>query len=390
MSTTKNKSQVLRVWEDFILKVDAWGTDKQPVMVAWKGGVDRSMETLEPAIAELMAELQDGQVFERDAWETVLAIDDFLAEVVAWAQSVKDDWQNTNPAGHKELWDAFHQVSKAATENLPDKIETVAQLLSLPNMPAQQVARMYGWFDELGNPDVNKVEDEKLNPGRHTANWVNPTKLARDKRVEEAWAKRCETFGGWDTGIFMPDAEAPSQRKEEPAKEPLEELLSYPGMTFDQAAKMKHMTMDEVREAAKEIALANPMVAQLVSVDTAMGRMSVNHDLRSARNMLAAAVVDSYPELDTVERIYAMADDGIRPGRILAALRATHCAIDYDQVVSILNRRGTQNATTETTDEERTEAGVVAGISDEAESEQAGEKTSSRRGRPSKKPAASV
>jgi hypothetical protein len=320
----------------------------------------------------------------------VLAIDAFLSEVVKWAQNVKDNWQDTDPAGHKELWDCFHEVARAATENLPEKIESVAQLLSLEKMPAQQVARMYGWFDEFGNPDVNKVEEEKINPGKHTANWVNPNKVQRNQRVQDAWAVRCETFGGWDTSIFMPNADAPLQKKEEPAKEPLEELLSYPGMTFDQAAKMKHMTIDQVRDAAKEIALANPMVAQLVSVDTAMGRMSVNHDLRSARNMLAAAVVDSYPELDTVERIHAMSDDGIRPGRILAALRATHCAIDYDQVVTILNRRGTTYANTEAAHEEGTEASAEPGVSIEAEVEQPGQEATPRRGRPSKKSASGV
>jgi hypothetical protein len=106
--------------------------------------------------------------------------------------------------------------------------------------------------------------------------------------------------------------------------------------------------------------------------------------------MLAAAVVDSYPELDTVERIHAMADDGIRPGRILAALRATHCAIDYDQVVNILNERGNPHAPQEATDEEGIAESDFSGISDEEESKQAGEKTTPRRGRPSKKSAGSV
>ena len=371
IEVAKTKSEVLSIWKEFCRRVDDWGTDKQPVMVAWSGGVSRSLETLEPDLAWLMEEFQGGQVFEPQAWETVLAIDEFLRQVVDWAERVKNDWQATDPGGEKALWDAFQEVARSAEENLPSKIETVAQLLSLPNMSVQQVARMYGWFDELGNPDTTKVEEEKLEPGKHTHGWVNPAKKARESRVEAQWVKRCEEFGGWDTNVFKPEREAEANRIEAPAQESVEELLSLPGMTFEQCARMKQVTIDEVREAAKEIALANPMIAQMVSLDAINGRMSVNHDMVSARNMLAAAVIDSYPELDTVERIYAMADDGIRPGRILAALRATHCVLDYDQVIDVLNKRP-KHAKEEAADEEGVGEGALAGVSDEEESVESG------------------
>jgi hypothetical protein len=379
MSEIKKKADVLAIWKVFVQKVDDWGTDKQPVMVSWSGGVSRSLETLEPEITWLMSEFQAGQVFDRSSWETILAIDEFLRNVIDWAQRAKDDWQNTDPGGEKYIWDSFQAVARAAEENLPEKIETVAQLLSLPNMSAQQVARMYFWFDDLGNPDVTKVEEEKLNPGKHTSNWVNPAKVARDRKVEEAWVKRCEEFGGWDTDVFLPNRKHDSEFGDEPAQESIEELLSLPGMTFEQCARMKHLTIDQVRDAAKEIALANPMIAQMVSVDAINGRMAINHDLYNAKNMLAAAVIDSYPELDTVERIYAMADDGIRPGRILAALRATHCVVDYDQVVRILNSRPKHDASQEATDEEGTGEVAFAGVSDEAEGEQSRTKKNRKR-----------
>ena len=352
-----SKPEVLAKWREFQKSVEQWETNKTPVLVNWDGGLARSFEQIEPSVVDLMGYFQDGSVFSRDAWQTVLAIDTFIQATVTWAETVKQQPKHTDPAGGKDVWDAFSAVEQAANDNLPDRIESVASLLSLRGITPQHIAIIYDWYDAAGNPDIDQVEDERLNPGKHTSSLRNPAKLKREKDVEAAWKARSEQFGGYDPSVFDGPRESIDISNEPPAPESIEELLSLDGMTLEQVAKMKKITIDEVRESAKQIAYANESVARMVGNELAAERLAVDPAAAMRRRIIEAAVVETYPELTVEERVWAMADDGHHVGRILAGLRAQGSSIRYEDVLRYLSRKPVNDGREEASPEE-TESGL--------------------------------
>lgn len=359
-----SRSDVLAMWSAFEQAVIDWEENKAPVLVEWEGGLSRSFEPLEPALIELMAGLQDGTAVDRSAWSVVLAIDEFISACTQWAEAVKQQPRHTDPSGGKAVWDAYREVRPACTDTAPERLESVASLLSLRGMTAQHVAIIYDWYDASGNPDIDRVEDERCNPGKHTSGMRNPAKVKREKEVEARWKKRCEEFGGWDASIFDGSEQTEKPRQFNPAPESYEELLSLPGMTLQQVADMKGVTVEEVREHAQQIALMNSDVARVVNAEMAAEALRVDGDRLSARAAVQAAAMETYPELTINERIWAMSDDGWNVGRIAAGLRAHGASVTYEQVLKVLadkpeiqNVRGTSTEETETESEVSPQSG---------------------------------
>jgi hypothetical protein len=357
-----SRSEILELWAAFEQQVEQWEQSKTPVLVEWEGGYSRSFEPLEPALIDLMASLQDGTAVDRAAWSVVLAIDSFIKACTEWAEAVKQNPRHVDPSGGKAVWDAYREVRPACTDTTPEKLESVASLLSLRGMTAQHVAIIYDWYDESGNPDIDRVEDERCSPGKHTAGMRNPAKVKREKEVEAQWKRRCEEFGGYDPSIFDGSEQTEQPRKDPPAPESYEELLSLPGMTLQQVADMKHVTVEEVREHAQQIALMNSDVARVVNAEMAAESLRVDGDRLSARAAVQAAVMETYPELTINERIWAMSDDGWNVGRIAAGLRAHGASASYEQVLRVLAEKPEiANVRSTSTEETKTASQVSEG-----------------------------
>ena len=182
-----SRQDVIDAWQSFEEAVTVWEESKAPVLVEWEGGLSRSFEMLEPAVVQLMQDLQDDTVIDKSAWSVVLAIDEFIKATIEWAEQVKLNARGTNPSGSKAVWDAYREVRPAMEDRLPEKLESVASLLSLRGITPQQVAVIYDWYDSAGNPDVDRVEEERINPGKHTQGMRNPARVKREKEIEERW-----------------------------------------------------------------------------------------------------------------------------------------------------------------------------------------------------------
>jgi hypothetical protein len=335
-----SRQDVIDAWQSFEEAVTVWEESKAPVLVEWEGGLSRSFEMLEPAVVQLMQDLQDDTVIDKSAWSVVLAIDEFIKATIEWAEQVKLNARGTNPSGSKAVWDAYREVRPAMEDRLPEKLESVASLLSLRGITPQQVAVIYDWYDSAGNPDVDRVEEERINPGKHTQGMRNPARVKREKEIEERWKKRCEEFGGYDPSVFdgSESTEKP-ETKDRPAPESFEELLSYEGMTLEQVARMKQVSIDEVREHAREIALMNTDVARLMGAELAAERLTVDPAKIARKNQLEAAVMETYAGLETNERVWAMMDDGWNVGRICAGLRAHGVGVSYEDVLRYMSQK---------------------------------------------------
>jgi hypothetical protein len=371
-----SRQDVIHAWQSFGEAVTVWEASKAPVLVEWEGGLSRSFELLEPAVVQLMQDLQDNTVIEKSAWAIVLAIDEFITATIEWAEQVKVNPRGTNPSGSKAVWDAYREVRPAMEDRLPERLESVASLLSLRGITPQQVAVIYDWYDESGNPDVDRVEEERLNPGRHTAGTRNPARVKREKEIEARWKKRCEEFGGYDPSVFDgSDSTEQPPRKDPPAPESFEELLSYEGMTLEQVARMKQVSIDEVREHAREIAVMNTDVARLMGAELAAERLTIDPTKVARKNQIEASLMETYAGLETKERVWAMADDGWNVGRICAGLRAHGVGVSYEDVLRYLSQK--PEVTSEPGQTEEAEEAEEAG--------QPGRKANAKRGRVSRK-----
>jgi hypothetical protein len=335
-----SRENVVAIWQKIEAAVSSWEESKTPVLVEWEGGLSRSFEMLEPAVVDLMESLQDDTVIDKSAWAVVLAIDVFIASTVEWAESVKINPRGSNPSGSKAVWDAFREVRPAMEDRLPERLESVASLLSLRNMTPQHVAVIYDWYDESGNPDVDRVEEERMAPGKHSSGQRNPAKVKKEKQIEERWRQRCEQFGGYDPSVF--DGDDSTERPENdqpPAPESFEELLSYEGMTLDQVARMKQVSIEEVREHAREIAVMNADVAKMMGAELASEKLTIDPAKLARRVQIQAATMETYPELETNERVWSMSDDGWGVGRIAAGLRAHGVGVSYEDVLRYLSQK---------------------------------------------------
>ena len=339
-STRLSRDHVISIWKKFEAAVSQWEESKVPILVDWDGGISRSFETLEPAVVELMESLQDDTVIDRSAWQIALAIDAFISAAVEWAEQVKLAPRSSNPSGSKALWDAFREVAPAMEDRLPERLESVASLLSLKNMTPQRVAVIYDWYDESGNPDVDRVEEERLAPGKHTSGFRNPARVKREKDIEDRWRNRCERFGGYDPSVF--DGNESTEKppaKTPPAPESFEELLSLEGMTLKQASDMKQVSIEQVREHARQITVMNADVAKMMGAELASERLSIDPEKVARRVQLQSATMETYAELETNERVWAMSDDGWGAGRIAAGLRAHGVGVSYEDVLRYLAQK---------------------------------------------------
>lgn len=348
--TELTKDDFLSVWDEFSSAVAEWEASKSDtLLVFWKGRTVKVVSEAVEKAFEPVAHILNTQVIDEngesqqvpvapDAWPLVLAMDDFYFAFVAWADSIRNDPRETDPHGSKEMWHAFHAVKGAGAAPTAMRVESVQQLTAQKVSPTT-IAKIYGWYDEAGDPDLGKVADELEHPGTHTKDWVNPIVSKRINDLTRRWRNRCAGF----TNRSVPRTDkAPDQPvKNSPvAPEPIETLLRLPGMTIEQVAKMKKMTVEEVRKIAVKTRIAiDDNIADMIRQEAAGGIPALQEALDRQRSIDVADLY-TYDNLDTLEeRIWAMSDDKISTGLIASALKPFFPALDFMTVERIQRER---------------------------------------------------
>ena len=124
----------------------------------------------------------------------------------------------------------------------PSSIETIAQLTEQKVTDAQ-ICKIYGWEDSSGRPQMYKLREERAEPGKHTASWVDPNTL---RRLEQLAAQ------GRKLDELRARGEAKRKRLTEPPPETIPQLIQA-GVSAKQIAEMHHITVDEVLRIGKEL-----------------------------------------------------------------------------------------------------------------------------------------
>jgi hypothetical protein len=132
------------------------------------------------------------------------AVAPVFAPIAGWVAALRGSWRAwragqageevyqlpADPAwwkpffGLQECYDALH-------EGNPIKIESIKLLMDQRVSPTQ-ICKMYGWVDQMGRAQLQKLEEETNVPGTHTKDYVCDAEKNRRRKIAVRAQKRAE------------------------------------------------------------------------------------------------------------------------------------------------------------------------------------------------------
>lgn len=247
--------KVFDVAENEYLKFNA--TDGP--LIPWNGrNVKAITESLFQALVNLCkySSTSSEDVHEKSK-ETVLAIDEFARAFLDYQTRSAAFDETCHPAGTQEMWNAFYLIRRSIFEPVEFRpLESIDILLNKQKVSIQQIALIYGFLAKDGTPEIHKVEEELLEPGKHTGgDWLPPIEKKYRQDLEKRWSKRIPV------DEFLEFGEQPKGRsRKQPidAPESLETLIQQ-RVTVEQILFMKpSLSREEVELTAAQMGIALP------------------------------------------------------------------------------------------------------------------------------------
>jgi len=305
--------------------IEAWESmpDEASPVVNWRGGARKAIsEAVANAWADLI-DYCDTPDFADDAKQTVLAIDKFEDALAAWSTAVDVDPSSADPGGSQPLWTTW----EAARQTKPTRIvqpEPIKSLIEVQGVSDRQIAKQYG-FD-----DIRMVREEYEKPGTH----YNP------KTWQPGWHRKqlASVLTEWESRSSRRRHANPNAPKPERiAPESLDQLIEQ-RVPSKQIAKMKGISVDEVKERADYLGLPMDGIAPTLAANGAdrMADIRRQDDLAYAQ---AKQMGQRGPHGDienVLDRVAACAADGMNPGAIAAALKSEYPGLTGPKVAKML------------------------------------------------------
>ena len=148
------------------------------------------------------------------------------------------------------LLDTLAEERRKADPPPTIRLESV-KLLHEQKVSARQIAMIYGFVDNLGRPEIWKVEEELAEPGKHTgpnSGWVNPVEKTKQEKEakEQAALNRVTQLVNHKVN-----------RESAPPPEALEDLV-HQGVSVEQIVAMLGMTAQAVYAECDRQNLSRP------------------------------------------------------------------------------------------------------------------------------------
>lgn len=355
------RAEVVAAVNQVVELVSQWET--APVenlpMVTWRG---KPRQAISEAMIEewaALCELFETMDIEPKAQPIVLALDAFSDAVDAWAELCELSPEDADPRGSREIWSTWGDVIRSLVETAPKRLESIAQL-DIEKVPERQIALIYGWVHADGAPNIQKVREERANPGKHydADKWVHPEDARIAKETADAWAKRRSRLSDRAAVVAGPPV----------AYETLEDLIEQ-RVPSKQIADMKRIPVETVKRRAFEmgISLDGEVVRSVSSADQqqairdaeARHQMELDRLVAAERRALQASGSfqgegqsgeqtgeqsqsggESLPD-----RILSLAAQGRTPKEIADQLNGDHPGLTYQKVDGILRHANREPAT---------------------------------------------
>jgi hypothetical protein len=340
MSGPLSRKAIVQAVQALKRALTAW--ENQPIHQApttlWRGVRRKQISGEVESAAQDLFDLVNRLDIEESAYPLVLEIDRFDDIWLAWAETCSKSPDQADPSGSPEVWAAWEQVLKELTPrsySLPEPIGALAN--AKPPVSPNQIAKIYGWYDEHGQPDTQKVQEEITTPGTHfnPKTWVHPSRKRFEAQMQRTWQERAKRVG--DARRSGPAESRPEQRAKPEAPESVEELIRQ-GVNSAQIVKMKKTTMAHVRAVAAELGV--PLDGNVVADVFRKGRADTDDekDIAEKAETMRVAGLNTHDELggDIKGRVLAMSADGVKPGDITKALTLADPNLNHQKVVKIL------------------------------------------------------
>lgn len=322
------RSEVLAAVNATNAVIERWETSIDAPQVIWRGSPVKAIsEAITDSIDTLVDQTATLDVAP-DAQAIVLEIDAFYDRYVEWAEMSELSPEMASPKGSPEMWAAWGDVLRSLAERPVRRLEPIAQL-DIEKVSDRQIAMIYGWRLSDGSPDVNKVREERANPGTHykADEWVYPQYAKEDAETAAKWAGRSVRVQSATAG------EAPM------GPETLDDLI-HQDVPSKQIARMLNIDVEAVRTRARQLNV--PLDGQFVPSVSPHDKMQ---DIRDAdnekRRQLQAAADAQLRSAETdvssmPERILSLASDGQNPKQIAKLLADDFPGLNEAKVAGIL------------------------------------------------------
>jgi hypothetical protein len=161
--------------------------------VVWKGAPTKTIsEELHNAIETCSDELADIDLeVDANARGIVLVVDEITRHFIKWVQDASVGLDTAPPRGSSELLNSLDRLVEQIKNNSLPKPPPITQLKQ-QGVSDLQIAITYGWKDETGSPDVQKVFEEIETPGTHykPESWVHPANRVIQADIDAQWSQR--------------------------------------------------------------------------------------------------------------------------------------------------------------------------------------------------------
>jgi hypothetical protein len=310
--------------------IERWETSIDAPQVIWRGS---PVKAISEAITDSIDTLVDRTAtldVAPDAQAIVLEIDAFYDRYVEWAELSELSPEMASPKGSSDMWAAWGDVLRSLPERPKKRLEPIEQLFA-EKVPERQIAQMYGWKHSDGSPDLQKVREERANPGTHykPETWVHPQEVKEAEAIAARWSARSMRV------------QSSTIEEAKMAPESLDDLIRQ-DVPSAQIAKMLKIDVEEVKTRARQLSIS--LDGQFVPSVSPHDRMQEIRDadnekrrklnaMAAADNQLRAAETDvsSMPE-----RIFTLAADGQNPKQIAKLLSGDFPGLNEAKVAGIL------------------------------------------------------
>lgn len=303
----------------------AWENDDQTPMVEHNMREVRAVsKKLDRAWSLLYDRVVSGEI-EPLAYPLVMAIDAWIDEVDRFRDS-----HTANPGGTDELWKAWGEVLLLAKRKPVEKmLEGIGYLIQVQKCSPLQVAKIYEWKDEFGQPDARRVL-EVIQSGQEGEPTVSPH-----------WKRECEKNAAlWEartsrTRQSLKEVVPESDHSPVLAPESMETLLEQ-NVPSRQIARMKNVDQQTVIDYARELGMIvdgqQPTPAMTPEQHLSRVRNAEAEKLSDAKSYAAGAksnAENGTPETHHAlnnyrEQVRQMALDGCSKQQIVQGLKTQH------------------------------------------------------------------
>lgn len=320
------KGVFMKTWDEIAAKVAQveklckdWESDPETPTVEFE---QRETKAVSRSVDRAWSELYDfvaGGDIEPDAYRLVMAMDAWIDEVDRFRDS-----STANPGGTDELWRTWDDVLKHARQRpVPKMLEGVIYLSSVQKCSPMQIAKIYEWRDEFGQPDTRRVL------GVIESGEEEPTPSPHWTRERDATAALWEARQSRQRQVIT----EPPRVSTDPviAPESMETLLSQ-NVPSRQIARMKNIDQQTVIDYARELGVIvdgqTPPPAMTPDQHLTRVRNAENERLAEARKFANQQTADTGETPDTYEslnnyreQVRQMAFDGCSKQQIVQLLK---------------------------------------------------------------------